>query len=66
MKIVTPNPTDYMDSETKKIVNGYLPEGLERGRVYRITKEKKNGFGTLVQLDRIPKRWFNIKWFREV
>lgn len=65
MKTVVPNPTDYVDLETHKLVKGYLPEGLKRDVVYHESHTKKNGWGTLIQVDRIPGRWFNRDWFRE-
>lgn len=66
MRTVVPNPIDYVDKETGQLVKGYLPEGLKRDLVYHVTHTERNGWGTLVQVDRIPGRWFNHNWFKGV
>ena len=60
-----PTPTIFIDPETGNQIEGYLPEDLDRDKVYRVSKQKQTGFGTLVKTDRLN-RWMNKDWFREV
>jgi len=60
--VVVPKSVDYVDPETKKVIRGYLPEGLVRDEKHRVTKVKRNGWGTLIQTDRLPE-WMNADWF---
>lgn len=62
--ILKPKPTEYFDFVTGKVVQGYLPEVLEKQKKYRVLKFKKNAWGTLVKTDRISE-WVNVEWFRE-
>lgn len=62
---LTPNPIPTVDPETGKLLARYLPVSLEAGKVYRVVKEKRNGWGVLVKTDRLN-TWVNKMWFREV
>lgn len=65
MEQLTPKVHSYLDNATGKIVDGYVPEFLEKGKTYRVARERQTEWGTLVKTDRLSV-WINKDWFREV
>ena len=48
--------------ENGQVIRDYVPEFLDRDTVYHVSHVKKNGWGTLLKLDKFQE-WVNEKWF---